>query len=96
VPFRCVSAGHIHVGGSMTVPNATQAMQITVRTLIAHVDGLVTACAADWNDDASVSVQDIFDFLAGYFANDGDANGDGASSVQDIFEFLGAYFAGCG
>jgi hypothetical protein len=42
-----------------------------------------------------VSVQDIFDFLASYFASDGDVNGDGSTGVQDIFDFLAAYFAGC-
>jgi hypothetical protein len=40
-------------------------------------------------------VQDIFDFLSGYFSSDpcSDFNGSG-TSVQDIFDFLGAYFAG--
>ncbi len=94
-PFRCVSAGHIHVGGSATVPNATQATQITLRTLIAHVSSLVSICRPDWNDDTTLGVQDIFDFLASYFASDGDFNGDGATTVQDIFDFLSAYFTGC-
>jgi hypothetical protein len=44
-----------------------------------------------------VTVQDIFDFLAAYFAGGitGDFNGAGGISVQDIFDFLAAYFAGC-
>jgi hypothetical protein len=54
-------------------------------------------CPADFNHSAMVTVQDIFDFLAAYFANDprADINGSGAVSVQDIFDFLAAYFAGC-
>jgi hypothetical protein len=48
---------------------------------------------ADWNCSGAVSVQDIFDFLAGYFAGEGDANEDGNTSVQDIFDFLAAYFS---
>jgi hypothetical protein len=42
-----------------------------------------------------VSVQDIFDFLSGYFSADpcADSNDSGTVSVQDIFDFLSAYFA---
>ncbi len=54
-------------------------------------------CFADYNESGTVSVQDIFDFLAAYFAGDlrADFNGSGLLSVQDIFDFLAAYFAGC-
>ena len=54
-------------------------------------------CPADFNGSGATSVQDIFDFLAAYFANDprADFNNSGTVSVQDIFDFLAAYFAGC-
>jgi hypothetical protein len=55
-------------------------------------------CIADFNDDATVSVQDIFEFLAAYFGGEdrrADINRDGAISVQDIFDYLARYFAGC-
>ncbi|MCC6321259.1 MAG: hypothetical protein IT438_07475 [Phycisphaerales bacterium] len=68
-------------------------------------------CRANFNKSdagpgapAGVSVQDIFDFLTGYFTSDPCANtndseaGPGAPngvSVQDIFDFLSAYFGGC-
>ena len=54
-------------------------------------------CRADFNRSGAVSVQDIFDFLAAYFAGNprADFNGSGAVTVQDIFDFLAAYFAGC-
>jgi hypothetical protein len=51
---------------------------------------------ADFNGDGAVSVQDIFDYLAAYFAGaggGGDWNGDGVVSVQDIFDYLADYFA---
>ncbi|MCC6320770.1 MAG: hypothetical protein IT438_04960 [Phycisphaerales bacterium] len=56
-----------------------------------------TYCAADFNRSASVTVQDLFDFLAAYFAGQGSAdfNGSGATTVQDIFDYLTAYFGGC-
>jgi hypothetical protein len=55
------------------------------------------ACPADFNGVGGVTVQDIFDFLSAFFANDlrADFNHSGSVSVQDVFDFLAAYFAGC-
>ncbi len=57
----------------------------------------IRCCPADYNLSFTVSVQDIFDFLAGYFANlpAADVNNSGTISVQDIFDFLAGYFANC-
>ena len=54
-------------------------------------------CPADINCSGTLTVQDIFDFLAAYFAGEpaGDFNGVGGLTVQDIFDFLAAYFSGC-
>ena len=54
-------------------------------------------CRADFNHDGVVSVQDIFDFLAQWFATSPlcDINGNNGTTVQDIFDFLAAWFAGC-
>ncbi len=54
-------------------------------------------CPADISGNGIISVQDIFDFLAFYFAGDcrADFNNVSGVSVQDIFDFLAAYFAGC-
>ena len=51
---------------------------------------------SDYNGDGVVNVQDIFDFLSGWFAGNprADTNGDGTISVQDIFDFLSDWFAG--
>jgi len=58
----------------------------------------VPCCRSDYNKSGGVpSVQDIFDFLSGYFAASpcADTNDVGGVSVQDIFDFLSAYFGGC-
>jgi len=58
----------------------------------------VPCCRSDYNKSGGVpSVQDIFDFLSGYFAASpcADTNDLGGISVQDIFDFLSAYFGGC-
>ncbi len=54
-------------------------------------------CRADFNNAGGLTVQDIFDFLAAYFAGlpAADFNGAGGLTVQDIFDYLAAYFAGC-
>jgi hypothetical protein len=59
--------------------------------------GIGTPCAADINHSGSVTIQDLFDFLAAYFSNapQGDFNGNGSVSIQDIFDFLFAWFRGC-
>lgn len=57
----------------------------------------IRCCTGDFNLSGALSVQDLFDFLAAYFAGDlaADVNASGVLSVQDLFDFLAAYFAGC-
>jgi hypothetical protein len=54
-------------------------------------------CRADYDHSGGVTLQDIFDFLAGYFSGQvgADINADGAITVQDVFDFLAAWFQGC-
>ncbi len=54
-------------------------------------------CFADFNASGSVTVQDLFDYLAAYFAADprADFNISTTITVQDLFDYLAAYFAGC-
>ncbi len=56
-----------------------------------------TICPADYNCSGSLTVNDIFDFLAAWFAGTPTANfnGVGGINVQDIFDFLTAWFVGC-
>lgn len=74
-----------------------------VTWLLANVAGaggslcppITPTCPCDWNAGGGLSVQDIFDFLSGYFTGNGDFNNSGATTVQDIFDFLSCYFNGC-
>jgi glucose/arabinose dehydrogenase len=56
----------------------------------------IVPCPADYNRSGGVEIQDIFDFLNGWFAADSraDFNGGGLS-VGDIFDFINEWFAGC-
>lgn len=57
----------------------------------------LTVCAADFNCSGAVTVQDIFDFLAAWFARlaPADFNQSGVITVQDIFDFLTVWFGRC-
>ena len=66
-----------------------------------------TCCPANVNHTGGVNVQDIFDFLAAWFAGctgqpgppcngiNADFNGDNVITIADIFAFLSAWFNGC-
>ncbi len=57
----------------------------------------ITCCAANFNAEGGITVQDLFDFMAAYFAGDlrADINRSATITVQDLFDFLGLYFQGC-
>lgn len=53
------------------------------------------ACLADWDGSGGVGVQDIFEFLASFFADEADADGSGSTTFDDLFVFLSRWFQGC-
>ena len=57
----------------------------------------VDHCAADFNADAQVGIQDVFDFLSAYFSGSAaaDVNGIPGVTVDDVFAYLAAWFRGC-
>ncbi len=79
---------------------ATPAFRCIVSNSCASVTSnaaILTICAADFNCSGAPTINDIFDFLAAWFASDpsADFNGVGGIGVNDIFDFLAAWFAGC-
>jgi hypothetical protein len=57
----------------------------------------VVDCRGDYNLNGRVDVQDIFEFIAGWFASDprADVNDSASLTVQDVFDFISAWFGGC-
>jgi hypothetical protein len=85
--------GDLYIGGYFTGTAMGEVVSPYIIKLIPP-----QCCVADFNNSGTVSVQDIFDFLAAYFTGTderADINGDTVISVQDIFDFLSRYFLGC-
>ena len=61
-------------------------------------NGTTPCCRSDYNHSGATTVQDIFDFLSGYFTQNSfaDANDSLTVSVQDIFDYLAFYFTHMG
>ncbi len=56
----------------------------------------VRACRADFDDDGTVTLQDVFAFLNAWFIGDARADIDGGGlTIGDVFAFLNAWFTGC-
>ncbi len=91
--FEMSASGQYFLANGTYLPFSGFGGSTAVQANFASVPG----CAADFNADGALSVQDIFDFLAAWFsgAPSADFNGVGGISVQDIFDFLAAWFAGC-
>jgi hypothetical protein len=102
-PLDRVAGERVRVTGYLNTP-CNNFCQLTVNCI---QDPFVTncpvnTCRADFDRSGTISVQDIFSFLAAYFANvtgpsppGGDFDQNGTVSVGDIFSFLAAYFTGC-
>lgn len=80
-----------------SAPGGQAVSNVTRLTFFCGSMGCPDLCPADINNDKTVSVQDLFDFLALYFSGHpaADINASVSISVQDIFDYLTAYFAGC-
>jgi hypothetical protein len=99
-------SNHLGIGTSrLVIPRAALAdtgwYTVEVSNAYGHIimpiGRLQVTYLADFNASGSLSVQDMFEFLAAYFGGDvrADVNRSMGLTVQDIFDFLAAYFAGC-
>lgn len=83
--------------GSRTVPPPIIKIEVANNTFGCpgiRMELLASWFKSDWNADASISMQDLFDFLADYFGGQGDYTGEGVTSIEDVFAFLADWFAG--
>jgi hypothetical protein len=97
--FRIISnmapkTGSVRLG--LFKPGVSTGDPSTVEAIGVDIPG-DPACAADFDANGSLNVDDIFAFINGWFvgAPGTDFDASGAISVDDIFVYLNAWFAGC-
>ena len=90
--FKCISAGHVHVGGQIDVETAKIAANETIRTLIQHLDES-TYIPGDSNSDDIVDVLDLIQVINHILGNiqlqsiqflASDINEDSIINIQDV------------
>lgn len=97
VGSRCATAQDSQACTALADGAAGAVFTLGQVTCNAHGVVATPCCFADYNKTGGVSVQDVFDFLGGWFAGSPNAavGGDGsAPTVQSIFDFLATWFLG--
>lgn len=82
----------MEAGDTTTIPFVASSTS-TLRGLAFYA----AACKADYSADWTVSIDDLFLYLNGYFSSDAraDINGVGGVTIDDLFLFLNLWFTGC-
>ena len=97
VGARCAVAANAAACTALEGGGAGSVFTAGTSTCNATGNFITPCCYANYNKVGGITVQDIFDFLSGWFANSPNANVEGTGgipTVQDIFDFLAAWFAG--
>jgi hypothetical protein len=96
---RLAGLGYVaHPFAAVSLPTGTQAESyLAAASWKTSIPPELKLCAGDFNRCNGVSVQDLFDFLAEWFAKGwkADVSEDGTVSVQDLFDFMAQWFAPC-
>ena len=92
------------LGSALSITNGGATDSGSYDVLITNPCGQATTlaasvrfCIGDYNCNGAINLQDIFDFITGFFqpSAHADVNRSGTTNVQDVFDFLDAWFAGC-
>ena len=93
---RCVTAGHVHVGGLIDVETAKLAAHSTIRTVIDYLDQFIYL-SGDVNQDDIIDILDLVLIVNFILSIDdftliqqyaGDINLDGIINIQDIISLI--------
>lgn len=82
---------------SATAPNGEARSPVAQVTFFCGSMGCPPRCFADYDGSQVTTVNDLFSYLAAWFAGSAraDSNGNGTVAVDDIFNFLSLWFQGC-
>ena len=93
---KCITAGHIHVGGLIDIQTAKRATEVTLRSLINYLDEF-NYILGDINQDEIIDILDLvmvvnyilgiqdFEIIQTYAS---DINEDGLINIQDIIGLI--------
>ena len=90
--YPCLTGGHIHVGGQVSARLAKDAAEVTIATVISHLNQYILI-NGDVNQDQILNVQDVImliNYILGNLDLDdislelADLNQDGNLNVQDV------------
>ena len=93
---KCITAGHVHVGGLIDVETAKRATEVTLRSVINYLD-LFDYTSGDVNQDEIIDILDLvmvvnyvlgiqnFETIQVYAS---DINEDGLINIQDIISLI--------
>ena len=93
---KCITAGHVHVGGLIDVQTAKRATEVTLRSVINYLD-LFDYISGDINQDEIIDILDlvmVVNYILGIqdfetiqiYASD--INEDGLINIQDIISLI--------
>ena len=94
----CCSGGICIVTDAASCTGSNTSFQGAGSACNAQGNNTEPCCRADFDQNGTVAVPDIFAFLAAWFAGSATANFDGEGAmptVPDIFAYLSAWFARC-
>lgn len=88
--------GNQTLGATTGAADLGEPRAVDFSTIAGNQFVVVSSCVADFDENGTVEVPDIFSFLAGWFGGNprADLNGSASLDVPDIFAFLAIWFQG--
>jgi hypothetical protein len=96
IEIPCFAGGHIHVGAQVEWDTATEAAEVSIRTLINYVDQFMVM-SGDCNSDGQINILDVVALAGAILGNlelsptqtaAADMDGNGELNILDIIAIV--------